>query len=384
MLISSYPTLYPMTPTLAGNPFISKKGQSALSSSLPSNLPFSLPELPPLPSPSTFLPSPGLSDFKATETEQLTIPAAQPLVMQPADRYKLAGDEFRKTRQYPEAARAYQQAINSDPSHTAAYFNYAQLQLLTGDVPGAILHLQQLLQVDPKDHDARVMLGRSYERAGNSQAAKKCYLDVLAAKPDFDPAKRRLNYMLYLDQKRFYPETAESLHEAQRREVIFKARKLLKTFFTQHHPNPMLLRLSQETPITFQRTQQVDESSNIAEYDFHQGVIRIQPQMTFSSANVIAAYIAHELRHAIDQDTLTSIREEQDGYNELARFWKIYKGAEDEPNLDRALTLYEKGPQYLNQEVERVYTIRDNDIPELSPGHGLPPPNAAGHCLRAI
>ena len=65
--------------------------------------------------------------------------------------------------------------------------------------------------------------------------------------------------------------------------------------------------------------------------------------------------------------------EEQDGYREAARFWGIYRNAEKEPNLDLALRLYRKSPETLDQEVRRVYTIRDPNIPEKTPGHGLPP-----------
>ncbi len=291
------------------------------------------------------------------------------------DQFKDAGNEFRKRRLYPQAIQAYETAIRLNPRYTDAYFNLAQLMVLLGNAPRGIQLLTQLLYVNPNDHDARVQLGEYYEKIGNTQEAKKRYMEVLSVMPDFDPANRRLNFLIYQDQKRFYPETVNTLLQTRQREVVHKARGLLKQYFKLHHPNPYLLKLSQEIPVCFEETQRIDDSPNIAEYDAQQHIIRIHPQMMFSTPNVVGAYLAHELVHALDGESHTSIREEQDGYQELARFWSIYKGVEKDPNLDHALSMYQQSEKRLDEEVRRVYSIRNPGISETSPGHGQPARN---------
>jgi tetratricopeptide (TPR) repeat protein len=299
-----------------------------------------------------------------------------------AEQYKNAGNEFRKHRHYTQAIMAYESSIRANPRYVDAYYNYAQLMVLMGNMKRGIQLMTQLLYVSPNDHDARVTLGEYYEKSGNTQEAKKRYMEVLQARPDFDPARRRLDFLLYRDQKRFLPETAGGLLDTRYREIIHKARELLKQYYTVHHPNPTLCTLSQRIPIVFEDTQQVGESANIAEYDAPRGVVRIQPQMLFSQPNVVAAYLAHELNHVVDNDTESSVLEEQDGYRDLAHFWSIYQGAENDPNLDRALALYQKSPDALDQEVRRVYTIRTPDMPETSPGHGRPPNTWVGRVFQ--
>ncbi len=289
-----------------------------------------------------------------------------------AEHFKNMGNEFRRLRMYDKAVDAYENAIQVNPRYTDAFFNYAQLMVLVGNVPKGIELMTRLLYINPNDHDARGILGEYYEKIGHYTEAKRRYMEILSIKPDFDPARRRLEFLLFQDQRRFFPETADQLLKTRYRETIHKARELLKTFYTVHHPNPILLKLSQEIPIVFEETQSVGESANIAEWDARRQVIRVQPAMLFSTHNVVGAYLAHELIHALDGDSRTSVWEEQDGYKELAKFWRLFQGAENDPNLDRALELYNQGRSVLEQEVRRVYTIRDPYMPERSPGHGLP------------
>ncbi len=305
---------------------------------------------------------------------QQVVPSVAPSQLQwiDAEQLKNRGNELRKSGMYKQAQASYEAAIRVNPHYTDAYYNLAQLHVLTGNLPAGIKTLVDLLHVDANDHDARVVLGEYLEKTGNTQEAKKRYMEVLSVKPDFDPARRRLNYLLYKDQEKFYPDTAHLLLQTQNREVIYKARELLAQYYTIHRPNPVLKKLSQEIPIFFEDTQVINESANLAEYDAYKHAIRIQPQMLFSVPNVVGAYLAHELIHALDQDPVTSVLEEQDSYRDLAHFWGIYQGADNDPNLDRALALYQKSFDSLDQEVRRVYTIQDPGVKEKSPGHGLP------------
>jgi tetratricopeptide (TPR) repeat protein len=316
--------------------------------------------------------SPGpLTNFPAPP-----FPATTTLQQARAEHFKEVGNEMLRMHLYPQAIQAYQQAIQSNPSYTDAYFNLAQTFKILGQLPQAAYAMTQMLFINPNDHDGRVTLGEYYERMGLTQISKRLYMQVLGSKPNFDPAKRNLGNLIYQDQLKIHPDTAEELLQTAQREVLFKARNLLKTFYstqaTGQAADPELAKLSQNIKIQFSPTQVVENTENIAEYDHANRCIRLQSKMMFSSPNVIAAYLAHELVHAKDNDGETSVVEEQDGYRALAQFWKQFKHTEDESNLDRALKLYNESQARLDQEVRRLYTMRNPLIAERSPGHGLP------------
>ena len=289
-----------------------------------------------------------------------------------AEHFKEVGNELLRLHLYPQALQAYNNALTVKPNYTDAWFNIAQTWRIVGNFPLAIQALTQLLVIDSNDHDARVGLGELYEKLGATQIAKRLYIQVLGAKPNFDPAKRNLLHLLYQDQRYIDPGTAHELYNTQKKEVIFKARSLLAQYYTKINPDLEKHKLSQTIPIVFEPTQVVENSENTAEYDHTQKAIRLQPRMVFSSPNVIGAYMAHELVHASDNDNKTSIMEEQDGYRELAKFWLTFKQTEEVPNLDRAVTMFQESPAKLDHEVRLLYTMRNPLIPEKSPGHGMP------------
>lgn len=289
-----------------------------------------------------------------------------------AEHYKEVGNEMLRLHLYPQAIQAYTQSIQANPRYTDAYYNLAQAYKTLEQIPHAIGTMTQLLFINPNDHDARVTLGEYYEKLGLPEMSKRLYMQVLRSKPSFDPAKRNLSYLVHVDQAKLSPETAIELHRTTEKGVIFKARALLKNYYTQINPDEELAKLSQSIPIVFQGTQTTGNTENIAEYDHPQRAIRLQTRMIFSSPNVVAAYLAHELVHAKDNDSETSIMEEQEGYRELARFWQRHKNTEEESNLDRALTLYADSPDHLDKEVRNLYTMRNPLIAESSPGHGKP------------
>ena len=289
-----------------------------------------------------------------------------------AEHYKEVGNDMLRLHLYPQAVQAYQMAITTKPIYTDAYYNLAQTFKILGQIPQAIATMTSMLFINPNDHDGRVTLGEYYERIGDTQSAKRLYMQVLMSKPNFDPAKRNLSYLIHMDQLKSYPETASEIIKTAQKEVIFKARALLKNYYSSFSIDPELAKLSQSIPIVFSTTQVVENTENIAEYDHSKRAIRLQSKMMFSSPNVIAAYLAHELVHAKDNDAETSIMEEQDGYRALAKFWNVFKNTEVETNLDRALKLHTESQARLDHEVRHLYTMRNPVIAEHSPGHGQP------------
>jgi hypothetical protein len=132
--------------------------------------------------------------------------------------------------------------------------------------------------------------------------------------------------------------------------------------------------LQKGVEIQFVATEERKLNSNMAEYDHtvgSQGLIRVRPELAYASPNVLAAYLTHELVHAMDGDAISSIMEEQDAYRLQARFWLAHKTGVNDTNLDLSASLYQQGIDLLDQEVRRSYSD-DELLPEKSPGHGLP------------
>jgi tetratricopeptide (TPR) repeat protein len=326
---------------------------------------------PTMPRPLYFVPS------VYSSRAQAYLPAFTPLSTAPftlmqAENLKNVGNELRRAKRYLESEKAYQQALQLKPDYTDAWYNLAQLHGLQHDYTKAIPALQQLLRFTPEDHEARVLLGQYLELAGFPREAKTQYIDVVNRKPDFDPARRRLQYMMFLDQYQFDSQMGNALWKSQEVGITYQAKELLKHFFETEDPNPELALLSQKIKFVFESTSMLSDTASVAEYDAKQNVIRFQPQLLFTTPNVLAAYAIHEMVHARDGDDQTSITEEQDAYRKLARFWISRHSAENDPNLDKALSLYQQGAGSLDAEVRRVYRVQMPDITETSPGHGQP------------
>src|ERR1700686_4450687 len=72
-----------------------------------------------------------------------------------------AGNLYKATHQFKEAAGYYDKALHVDPKNVAIRTEMASCLYYNGDVDGAIRHLQQALQYDPKDvHILGVILQR--------------------------------------------------------------------------------------------------------------------------------------------------------------------------------------------------------------------------------
>ena len=115
---------------------------------------------------------------------------------------------------------------------------------------------------------------------------------------------------------------------------------------------------------------------NIAQYENHKKAITISNSYIYAAPQVIAAYLSHESVHAHDNDSYTSIREEQDAYQVAAKFWMKNAGGIKDPEMDYAVSLYQQSPSKLNDRVAEIYKLRDPGIAETSPNH---PPKKLFH-----
>lgn len=119
-------------------------------------------------------------------------------------------DEAGKSR-LPEALKLFQEVLAVIPENVAARRNMAKVYLEQGKLEKAKQHLQECLQIDPKDAWSYVMLGNIYmNNEGNLDVAAFYYEKCLEYHPK--DAMVLTNYAGLMTQKR----------EFQKAEILFK------------------------------------------------------------------------------------------------------------------------------------------------------------------
>jgi len=108
---------------------------------------------------------------------------------------------------YPRALKAYRSALAANPSNDVRY-NIAILQLRTGDLPGAVRTLDEMLRTQPDWPAANYLMGNAQMRLGNADAAENLFLKTLSLDPGFTGAKGNLA-ILYMNAGRL--DDAEKL-----------------------------------------------------------------------------------------------------------------------------------------------------------------------------
>jgi len=81
-----------------------------------------------------------------------------------------------------EALAAFQQAVQLDPKNVEARLSLGKTQLTLGHVNEAISELRESLRRDPRNTQAKRLLSQAYRRAGDAQNAAR-YADSSAEPP---------------------------------------------------------------------------------------------------------------------------------------------------------------------------------------------------------
>jgi tetratricopeptide (TPR) repeat protein len=164
-------------------------------------------------------------------------------------------DEAGKGR-LPEALKLFQDVLAVIPENVAARRNMAKVYLEQGKLEKAKQHLQECLQIDPKDVWSYVMLGNIYvNNEGNLDVAAFYYEKCLEHHPE--DAMVLTNYAGLMTQKR----------EFQKAEILFK-----KAIKIQDVPNAYY-----GLALLYQMAGEDDASKSVLETMF----VRI-PQQTLS------------------------------------------------------------------------------------------------------
>lgn len=287
---------------------------------------------------------------------------------QEAEKIKLIGNKYLCQKNYNEAIRSYQQALTWDPTYTDAIFNMAKVYKTTGDYDSAIACFNNLLSIDPKDNEARTLLGELYEITGSIDKAMEEYRTILNYEPKYDFARRNLLNLYIKKLALTDPVRAKNIKQHKSAENLKLAMDLINQY-----ASPTVINNLQGLEIVFGDTEEVNGYDNLAQYEHNNKRILINDKLKFADPGVIATYIVHEAVHAGDRDPVTSIREEQDAFREMTKFWMDVNNGNIDPDLTLALTLYLESPQKLDAKVEEVYLRRDPNTRMTSPNHGEAP-----------
>lgn len=285
---------------------------------------------------------------------------------------KSKGNEFRLQGQFDKAIEFYEKALQYDPNYTDVLYNLGRTYRDTGKINQAINTFNKLLAINPNDFESRTLLGEFYEDAGSIDNALAEYKKVLQVEPNYDYARRNLQSARVKKIALTNPKYADQIIQQAAKDNLEKALKLI-----QEKAPPYITANLQGLTIAFGLTEEVNKYENLAQYENSNKRILISNKLVFASPNVIATYLVHEAVHGGDRDPITSIREEQDAFREMTKFWIETNNGIIDPDLTLAMNLYLQHPDKLDAKVENLYVKRDPNIRKTSPNHGEPSNNGS-------
>ncbi|WP_404422138.1 tetratricopeptide repeat protein [Nibricoccus sp. IMCC34717] len=112
----------------------------------------------------------------------------------------MLGRAFAAKGDIAAAEEAYRKAIAAQPDNRLPYFHLANLYIKTFKTTEAITNLAKVIEKNPRDTGAIMMIAMLHEEKKDFEAAKAAYEKILVADPKFGPA---LNNLAYLYAERF-------------------------------------------------------------------------------------------------------------------------------------------------------------------------------------
>jgi len=101
---------------------------------------------------------------------------------------------YEDQKKFPEAQKAFESALRSDPKFAEAEYQLGVITELAGNSVGASQHYERALQMEPNHVPAMSKLGKLYLEAGQYQKAQEVLLKAEA----LDPSNRQTEYGLAL------------------------------------------------------------------------------------------------------------------------------------------------------------------------------------------
>lgn len=282
--------------------------------------------------------------------------------------YKNLGNDFVNNNDYKSAIESYKKSISLDNTYADAYYNLAKAYYHTEKFEQAKITYENLVKLIPDNVEYRANLASCYLKTGDIKNARIQVEKALLLDKNYDPVHRILKEIELENMRRFSDKLAQTKIYAQEKENIANALKLVKTYY----PKEVIDKVA-DVRVMFDTTEKMQGYSNIAQYENYNNRIVISNEYLWAAPEVVAAYLVHEIIHASDRDAYTSIKEEQDAYEESVKYWGKFNNGVKDPELDYAYDLYKQEPSLLAQRVRQIYKSRDNQIAEFSPNHGIEP-----------
>lgn len=281
-----------------------------------------------------------------------------------SQKLKQTGDTFVFSNDAINAEYYYEEAIRKKSAYADPYYNLAKIYEKTDRPEQALNTYKKLLEVKPDETEAQTLVGIYHKNKEDYGAARQMFKKALEIDPKYDFAARSLKETDYIILARSNPKAAEALKEKTEKENIKEALSLIN----QYCPASLTKRLN-KVNVEFNKTDLLSGHRNIAQYEHKNKRIILTGEYIWSAPVVTAAYLVHEAVHARDNDDVSSIREEQDAYEESVKFWINHSNGIKDPELDYAAALYKENPQKLREKVGSTYRERDPSMREFSPNH---------------
>lgn len=295
------------------------------------------------------------------------------LIPQNAINYKEQGNEYLKTNNFDKAIECYNKALSISPEYADAYFNLGKAYKYKKDYPSACQAFEKAKKLAPNDTEIIILLGETYKQNGQYTLAIKNFEKALEIDKTSDYANRNLEETKNVQYSIFNPKAALEQKKAQAQKNLNDAISIAKNYLPKGYMKDLA-----DVCVVFDTTNEMGGRSNIAQYEHSKRKITVTGDYIWANPRIVSAYLVHEFVHAKDNDPYTSIHEEQDAYEEAAKFW-LAKHPTDtktpvkDPEMDYVGELYTKSAKTLKARVAEIYKLRDPDINETSPNH--PPKN---------
>lgn len=290
-------------------------------------------------------------------------------ISQSAIQQKEKGNDYLKINDFDKAISCYNKAIELSPEYADAYFNLGKAYKLQKNYPAAIKALEQAKKYSPKDIEIITVLGESYKQNGQYILAIKNFEEALSIDNTSDYAKRNLEETKNINYSIFNPQAAMAQKKAQAQKNLNDAITIAKNYLPKGYMKDLA-----DVCVVFDTTNEMGGRSNIAQYEHAKRKITVTGDYIWANPRLVGAYLVHEFVHAKDNDPYTSITEEQDAYEEAAKFWLKRHPTDTnppikDPEMDYVGELYNASPQQLKDRVAEIYKLRDPDIRLTSPNH---------------
>ena len=286
------------------------------------------------------------------------------------------GDKALNENKFKDALYYYKKLCDINPDEISVYKKLAKTYYGLKDYQSAEDNYKIYLNENPDDIETIINLGRAQLQAGKYKQALISFEKAHYFDKSNDLAKRLIletkNHLLSV----FSPERARREKAEYALQNLKQAVHLSREFLT-----PQYMSGIKDVNVKFGKTASMGGTDNIAQYENSKKTVTVSNSYIYAAPQVIAAYLSHEFVHARDNDTYTSIREEQDAYETAAKFWIKYSNGVKDPEMDYAAELYKQSPKTLSSRVAEIYKLRDPYIPETSPNH---PPDKIFHRRKEI